>query len=82
MRLYDEIFKDNELTAGRCIVLPGGGGYFEGVKSVGDFSPEKIELCFARKKVEVEGVDLAIVKYCDGDLQLSGKICSLRLGDN
>lgn len=80
MRLYDEILKNADGSAlSRCIVVPGGGGYFEGVKSVGDFSTERIVICFPKQTVEAEGKDLSIRKYCDGDLQLSGKILSLRV---
>ncbi len=75
MRLYDEIFKNAEGVAGaRCIVVPCGGGYFEGVKAVGDFSPERVVLYFPKIGVEVIGEGLTIKKYCEGDLQLSGKI--------
>lgn len=79
MRLYDEIFKSVDIASARCVVVPSGGGYFEGVKTVGDFSPEKIVLYFSRESVEVEGEELSIKKYCDGDLELSGKILSLRV---
>ena len=80
MRLYDEIFKNADGGAfSRCVIVPYGGGYFEGVKAVGDFSPERIVICFPRESVEVEGDSLTIKKYCDGDLQLSGKITSLRV---
>ena len=83
MRLYDEIFKDADGAAlARCIVVPRGGGYFEGVKAVSDFSSERIVLCFPHENVEVTGKDLAIKKYCDGDLQLNGQIacvCALSL---
>ena len=78
MRLYDEIFKNTEgFPFARCTIVPGGGGYFEGVKAVGDFSPERVVLCFPRCSVSVEGVGLCIKKYCDGDLQLTGKILAL-----
>ena len=78
MRLYDEIFKNTEgFPFARCTIVPGGGGYFEGVKAVGDFSPERVVLCFPRCSVSVEGVGLCIKKYCDGDLQLTGKILTL-----
>ena len=78
MRLYDEIFKNADGVAlSRCIVVPNGGGYFEGVKAVGDFSPERVVVCFPKEAVTVEGEHLSIKKYCDGDLQLSGKICAL-----
>lgn len=80
MRLYDEIFKNaDEFSFSRCTVVPGGGGYFEGVKAVGDFSSEKIVLCFSRGNVTVEGKELTIKKYYDGDLQLSGQIYTLRV---
>ena len=80
MRLYEELFKSADGTAfSRCTWIPRGGGYFQGVKAVGDFSPERIVICFPRESVEVEGDSLTIKKYCDGDLQLSGKITSLRV---
>ena len=78
MRLYEEILKKADATA-RYTVLVGGGGYFEGVKTVGDFSPNKIVLHFPRYGVEIEGETLAIKKYCDGDLHLLGKIISMRV---
>lgn len=78
MRLYDEIFKNADGAAlSRCIIVPSGGGYFEGVKAVGDFSSERIVVCFPKDEVTVEGENLSIKKYCDGDLQLSGRIYSL-----
>lgn len=80
MRLYDEIFKDpSDGACARCMIVPGGGGYFEGVKSVGDFSAEKIVLYFPRQAVEVEGKELAIKKYYDGDLQIGGKVTCVRV---
>ena len=78
MRLYDEIFKNADgFSFARCTVVPGGGGYFEGVKAVGDFSPERVVICFHRSTVAIEGAGLAIKKYYDGDLQLSGSIFRL-----
>lgn len=82
MRLYDEIFKNaSGMALSRCTVAVQGGGYFEGVKAVGDFSPERVVLFFPRGSVEVEGVALSIAKYCDGDLKLDGKITLVRLVD-
>ncbi len=77
MRLYEEIFKDVDGVAGaRCLFLPGGGGYFEAVKSVEDFSPREVVIVFPSCRVRVFGTFLSIKKYCDGDLQLSGRIFS------
>ena len=78
MRLYDEIFKNTEgFPFARCTIVPGGGGYFEGVKAIGDFSPERVVVCFHRCSVSVEGKGLSVKKYYDGDLQLSGQIFHL-----
>lgn len=87
MRLYNEILKrlgdgEAELAAGaRYTVLPGRGGYFQGVKTVSEFSPERILLGFRRAVLEVEGSGFVIEKYCDGDLELSGKILCVRLSE-
>ena len=82
MRLLGEIFKNADgLTFGRCIVTPKGGGYFEGVRSIGDFSSNRVVVCFSKLAVAVEGEFLAIKKYCDGDLELAGKINSLSVVD-
>ena len=78
MRLYDEIFKNTEgFPFARCTIVPGGGGYFEGVKAIGDFSPERVVVCFHHSSVAVEGKGLSVKKYYDGDLQLSGQIFTL-----
>lgn len=78
MRIIDELLKDPEGAAvARCTFVPDGGGYFEGVKSVGEFSPQKIVVCFPKKSVAAEGENLIIKKYCDGDLQIAGEISAL-----
>ena len=82
MRLYDEIFKNVHAEPfARCMVIPCGGGYFEGVKTMEDFSAERILIRFSHQRVEVRGKALVIKKYCDGDLQVSGQIFSLRTLD-
>ena len=80
MRLYDEIFKDADGGAfARCTIVPSGGGYFQGVKGVGDFSSERIVVYFPKQTIEAEGKSLSIKKYYDGDLQISGNIFSLKV---
>ncbi|MBR4942490.1 MAG: YabP/YqfC family sporulation protein [Clostridia bacterium] len=78
MRLYEELFKNEDgFSFARCLISPAGGGYFEGVKSLGDFSSEKVEIYFKKETVVAEGENLFIKKYCDGDLQIDGKIYAL-----
>jgi len=82
MRLYDEIFKTADgMALSRCAFVPEGEGYFEGVKAVEDFSFSRVVLCFPKQRIEIEGERLTIGKYCDGDLQLQGKITSVRVLD-
>ena len=80
MRIYDEILKDpTDGACARCTIVPGGGGYLEGVKSVGDFSAERIVVYFPRQEVEIVGQALTIKKYYDGDLQIGGKVTAIRV---
>ncbi len=82
MRLLNEIFKNAEGAAlSTCTLVIGGGGYFEGVKTVGDFSPERVVLYFPRQTLEIEGENLSIAKYYEGDLRLLGKITKVLLGE-
>lgn len=55
------------------------GGYFEGVKGVREYTPERIVLDFKKRALEIEGMRLTVAKYCDGDLELKGTITSLRI---
>ena len=75
MRLHEELFRGvDALTSARYTVTVNGGGYFQGVKAVGDFSSESIVLYFPHGCVEVQGESLSIAKYLDGDLEIRGKI--------
>lgn len=81
MRLYDEILKSADMGA-RFTVTERGGAYFEGVKAVGEFSPERIVLYFPVSGVEIEGEGLYIETYTDGDMRLGGKIHGVKLQRN
>ena len=79
MRLYDELFKNADGVGGaRCVIVPLGGGYFEGVKAVGELSPTRILLYFQNTEILVLGERLTVEKYCDGDLQIRGNIHCVR----
>ncbi len=80
MRLYEEIFKGVDgLAVQKYTVVLGGGGYFEGVKSMGDFSPEQVVLFFPKYSLQIDGKNLRVKKYCDGDLELAGVIHTVTL---
>ena len=80
MRLYDEIFHNVEGAAfARCIIAVGGNAYFQGVRSVGDFSSKKIVLYFKEGEAVIEGEELSVGWYGEGDLLLNGKVLSYRV---
>jgi hypothetical protein len=82
MRLYEELAKSDAFLAfagARVIFLPLRAAYFEGVKALGDFSQGRVEVCFSTCSIAVEGEDLSIGKYTDGDLCVLGKVRSLSL---
>ena len=75
MGWYGKLFKSADgLCVQRYTVAVLGGGYFEGVKKLGDFSEEKVQLYYAHALIEVSGKGLKIAKFLDGDLQIDGKI--------
>ncbi len=80
--MYDELKKSDaflEFTGARVIFLPLRAAYFEGVKALGDFSEQRVEVCFPACAVALEGEGLSIGKYTDGDLCVLGKVRSLSL---
>ena len=80
MRLYEEIIKSEGFTAfagARVLFLPLRAAYVEGVKALGDFSPQRVEIYFPACRVAVEGEGLSIGRYTDGDLCVLGKVYSL-----
>ena len=77
MRLYEEIIKSEAFSAfagARVLFLPLRAAYFEGVKALGDFSTERVEIVFSTCEIAVEGEGLSIGKYADGDLSVLGKV--------
>jgi hypothetical protein len=82
MRLQDELFKSADgWTGARYTVAVQGGGYFQGVKAVGDFSPQSVTLYFSKACLLVQGERLTIAKYADGDVELRGAIHSIAIQD-
>ena len=55
------------------------------MKSVDEFTPNRIVIGFLKNRVEIIGKDLSIGKYCEGDLHILGEIvlvAVLREGEN
>lgn len=88
MRLHNEIFKRVDGAFDlmpKCLIVPNGNGYFQGVKTMGEFSDTRVEIYFQGLRplrAEVIGQALTVLKYCDGDLELGGKIVSFCVLEN
>ncbi len=80
MRLYEEIIQSEGFTAfagARVLFFPLRAVYCEGVKGLGDFSCDRVEVCFPACSVAIEGEELSIAKFLDGDLCVQGKVVSV-----
>ncbi len=55
-------------------VLDGGGGYFQNVKKILEFSDSVIVFSGKRGAVRVEGNSLSLGKYYSGDAVVRGNI--------
>ncbi len=63
-----------DLTRIRYTVVDGEGGYFQNVKRLVAFSSERVVFGGRKGQVTVEGSDLSLGKYCDGDVAVFGNI--------
>ncbi len=55
-------------------VIDGGGGYFENVTRMAEFSPQRIVFCGKKGGVAVEGEALSLGRYGGGDAVVQGRI--------
>jgi len=79
MRLFSEIAKQlsaEGFETARILytVADGRGGYFQNVKRVLEFTPERIVLQGKRGAVRIEGKSLSLGKYFGGDATVLGEI--------
>ena len=61
-------------TAKSYTIIPEFGGYFKSVKQVIEYSSEKVVLQIGKTRLIVTGKNLAIGKYFEGDLLISGNV--------
>ncbi len=78
MRLFSEIEKilggEEDSSRVQYTVLDGGGGYFQNVKKILEFSENAIVFKGRRGSVRVEGERLSLGKYYLGDAVVRGRI--------
>ena len=77
MRLFSEIasvFGQEDASRVQYTVLDGGGGYFQNVKKILEFSQDTIVFAGRKGAVRVEGEGLNLGKYYLGDAVVRGTI--------
>lgn len=80
MKLLQQILREAGADLDRAFtVVPEFGGYFKSVKRVDEYSPEKIVLTVAKKRLTITGEKLAIDKYFQQDLLVRGEISGVNL---
>ena len=62
-------------------VVDGGGGYFQNVKRLLEFSPETVVLKGGKGSLRIEGENLSLGKYFQGDLIVHGMIKKVERGE-
>lgn len=80
MKLLQQILREAGADLDRAFtVVPAFGGYFKSVKRVDEYTPEKIVLTVAKKRLTVRGEKLLIDKYFQQDLLIRGEISGVEL---
>ncbi len=80
--IYTQISEGEESVTGLSYtVWAGRGGYFQNVKKVLSFTPQRIELWTKSGRVSVRGKELTVKKYAEGDLLLGGDVRTVSCGE-
>lgn len=80
MKLLEQILSELGVDTLKSITLvPGSCCYLKSVKSVAEFSSEKIELKVGKTTVMVEGVDMSIGEYFEGDILIKGNVKGVKI---
>lgn len=80
MKLLQQILNESGADLGNSFtVIPFFGGYFKSVKKIMDYTPQKIVLTVAKKRLTVVGEKLTVEKYFQQDLFIKGDIAGVTL---
>ena len=75
MKLLEQIMEElGADTLKSFSVVPSFGGYFRSIKSIAEYSPEKIVLLQRKTSIILEGEKLEVGKYFEEDIFIKGNI--------
>lgn len=80
MKLLEQILNEMGADTLKSITLvPGTCCYLKSVKSVIDFSTERIALAIGKKRVTLEGQNMYVGEFFEGDLIIKGDVKVIKI---
>ena len=80
MKLIKEILKEYGADVLKSFtIIPNFGGYFCSVKSVIEYTPQKIILSQNKKIIKVHGENLSILEYFQQDMLILGNFSGVEI---
>lgn len=80
MKLLEQILNEMGADTLKSITLiPNSCCYLKSVKSVVDFSPERMVLAVGKKRVTLEGENMLLGEFFEGDLVVKGDIRVIKI---
>lgn len=80
MKLLEQILSELGADGFKSFYIqPSFGGYFRSIKSIREYSPEKIVLTLKGNLITLEGEKMEIDKYFQEDLLIKGDIKGVKI---
>ena len=80
MKLLEQIMQElGGDTLKAFTVVPRFGGYFRSIKSIAEYSPQKIVLRLKKFDITLSGEDMQVGKYFEEDIFIKGNIEGIQI---
>lgn len=80
MKLLEQLLNEMGADTLKSITfIPGHCCYLKSVKGVVDFSPERIVLAVGKKRVALEGENMLLGEFFEGDLIVKGDVRGVKV---
>ena len=80
MKLLEQIMQElGGDTLKAFTVVPRFGGYFRSIKSIAEYSPQKIVLRLKKFDITLSGEDMQVEKYFEEDIFIKGNIEGIQI---
>lgn len=80
MKLLEQIMEElGGDTSKSFTIVPRFGGYFRSIKSISEYTPQKIVLKLKKFDLTLTGEDMQVGKYFEEDLFIKGDIKGIQI---